>query len=64
MEEMVVMIVLCLKMLIGIMNQCTLKLQREKRIKEAMVDMKFHDTSSSAINEEVLTVDRRNGGDD
>jgi hypothetical protein len=32
--------------------------------KEAMADMEFYDTSSSAVNEEVLTADRRNGGDD
>jgi hypothetical protein len=32
--------------------------------KEAMVDMEFHDTSSNAVNEEVLIVDRSNGGDD
>jgi hypothetical protein len=32
--------------------------------KEAIVYMEFHDTSSSAVNEEVLTVDRRNGGGD
>ena len=28
--------------------------------KEALVNMEFHDTSSSAVNEEVLIVDRRN----
>ena len=31
---------------------------------EAMVHMEFHDTSSSAVNEEVLIVGRRNDGDD
>jgi len=31
--------------------------------KEAMVDMELDDTSSSAVNEEVLIVGRRNGGD-
>ena len=28
-----------------------------------MADMKFHDTSSSAVNDEVLIVDIKNGGD-
>jgi hypothetical protein len=32
--------------------------------KEAMVDTKFHDTSSSAVNEEVLLDNGRNCDDD
>jgi len=32
--------------------------------KEALVNMEFHDTSSSAVDEEVLIIDRRNGDDD
>ena len=30
--------------------------------KETMVDMELNDTSSSAVNEEVVIVDRRDGG--
>jgi hypothetical protein len=37
-------------------------LKREEN-KETMVDMEFHDTSSSPVNEKVLVVDRRNGDD-
>jgi hypothetical protein len=34
-----------------------------RREKEASVDMEFHDTSSCAVNEEVLIVDIKNGSD-
>jgi hypothetical protein len=37
--------------------------EREEN-KEAIVYMEFHVTSGSAVNEEVLIVDRRNGGGD
>ena len=36
---------------------------RRKGNKEAMVNKMFHDISRSVINEEVLTDDNRNGGD-
>jgi hypothetical protein len=62
MEEMMMMIVLGFKMLIGIMNRCPLRLQREEN-KLATMDMIFHHTSSSAFNEEILIDFKRNGDD-
>ena len=41
-----------------------LETSKREENKEAMIDMEFHDTSSSAVNEEALMDDKGNDGDD